>query len=555
IKQMWNNGRMTMMLVLSWGLMAEVEGSAEITGGTLEFRGQSYKLQGHTVEVGLPAAASNPVTELNGRKILPPSTDSPQVDKQLAGRVFAALEVEKIDPYIQEAFTARCVLYVDSLELARQISNPEWITPEWEGFYAEELPAGELRLQPVTVDGKSYQRVTIGRVRLVPTRTGTIKIPMTVATVLLQVQSSRRSFEDRFFDFGFPGLQGLGFDTMRVRLPMVTGQVHVQRLPVEGRPPSFQNGVGQFAVAASVDREALTEDDFLTLRIDIGGEGFLGSIAAPELPEMKDWSLVADPEEKIQQADDVEAGKKSFEYMLRPQAAGSLEIPQFAYAYFDPNEKRYVEEVVGPFHLQVEKGEERPLVVASSNGAAVENGTVDQPDASDAPIAYIHAETPASISAPLPFHRTGAFVAVMLVSPLVFLLGCAARWWRGYRLSHGDQFRSRSAGVRTRRELRKVKQIEKTQGSRAAAAMLAGAVRQYLADKYDRPAPGLTLEEVEDLVLSQGASGDGARRLREIVETCDQAEYLPEGAEGVSMESLAAEARAILDDLDGRSVS
>ncbi|MFW6286890.1 MAG: BatD family protein [Candidatus Sumerlaeota bacterium] len=555
IKQMWNNGRMTMMLVLSWHLMAEIEGTAEITGGALEFRGQSYDIDRHTIEVGLPAAASSAVTELNDRKILPPSSDSPQVDKQLTGRVFTALEVEKADPYLQEAFEARCVLYVDSLELARQISNPEWMMPEWDGFYAEKLPKGELRLQPVTVDGKSYQRVTIGRVRLVPTRTGTIKIPMTVATVLLQVQSSRRSFEDRFFDFGFPGLPGLGFDTMRVRLPMVADQVKVRRLPLEGRPPSFQNAVGQFAVAVNVDREEMTEDDFLTLRIEIGGEGFLGSIAPPELPPMPDWSLVADPEEKIRQAGEATTGKKTFEYMLRPQRPGMLEIPEIAYAYFDPDEERYVEEVVGPFHLEVAKGVERRLAVASNNDTAGEGRPGDQVEVGDAPIAYIHAETPASISAPLPFHQSMGFALMMLASPAVFLLGVGVRWWRGYRERHGDQFRRRSAAARVRRELRRVAQVEKSAGSREAAAILANAIRQYLADKYDRSAPGLTLEEVEDLVLMHGTSADDARRLREIVEGCDQAEYLPERAQDVSMKSAAGEALEILEHLDGRKAS
>ncbi len=199
----------------------------------------------------------------------------------------------------------------------------------------------------------------------------------------------------------------------------------------------------------------MSEDDFLTLTFEIGGAGFLGSISAPRLPDLKDWKVTGKPSEKVEgaKANPLFEGKKVFEYLLRPARSGTLEVPQVAYAFFNPEENRYVEVQRGPFSVNVTKGQERQVSSGHLNGffgrfepvprARVGHaGTIGLPP--------LHSAFGLTV---IPFYRQGLFPVLLPSRP--FCWGwLSGRGWTEYRARHEGELAVRHAGGRARKELK-----------------------------------------------------------------------------------------------------
>jgi hypothetical protein len=540
------NGVWTHKLRLTWSLAATQEGAAKVTAAQVQYDGKPYDLPEIAIKVTKDQATALP-EELIQANVLPAQTKEPAIDAQLAGKLFTRLIVSNPKPYLQETIVAECQLYIDG-SILNAVSNAAFATPSWGGFYVADGKIANPQPRPVTLGGRRYQVVTIGRLLLTPTRTGTIEMPLSEAQCIVTVQSRNSSFEDQFFGNMF-GQQ------LQVRLPMAATKIEVRPLPTEGRPASFQNAVGQFAFAARVDRTAMTEDDLLTLRCEIGGEGFLGSVAAPRLPELSGWELAGPAQAKTEAAggNSAQQGKKVFEFVLRPHGAGPHTVPAIAYAFFDSAQQRYVEQTQGPFQVAVAKGQDRPLLVSGaqgSPGAATGGQTSNVPDIFGERLAYIHTAVPRAAALPPPLYARGSF-ATLALGPLVLLgLAFGARGWHDFREENRDRLTVRSAGARARRELRGAAAALARNDLDACPAQISEAMRHYLATKLGRSAAGMTLDEVEASVRERGLAEDAAQELRRLLERCDQARYAPGSADAEATRRVYDDAAAWLLRLD-----
>jgi hypothetical protein len=79
---------------------------------------------------------------------------------------------------------------------------------------------------------------------------------------------------------------------------------------------------------------------------------------------------------------------------------------------------------------------------------------------------------------------------------------------------------------------------------------VARALVDYVADRANRSAAGLTYEEVDALLSAQGVDETLRRRYRACLERCDFARFVPDAPGAVSRSDVAAEARAIIGALE-----
>lgn len=547
------NGQVSGTLTLTWQMLAEKEGAARISAGKFLFRGRVYDTPAFVVKItAQPVAAAQVPGSVLG-DALPAVTDYPEINKQLQGRLFARLIVSNTSPTLQEPVTATCVLYADNL--ADQIRGAEWEQPAWKDFFAEPVDQGsQLTVRAEQLGGRNFQAVTLGQVVLTPTRAGKLEIPASMAKCGLRVRGARRSFEDDFFGMGFESM----FDNrVEARLPLAARSIDVQPLPEEGKPESFQNAVGNFSFAARVDRTQMSEDDLLTLTMEVGGQGYLGSIGQPKLPPLDGWKE-AGAQSKTEAAGKVKSqgGKKIFEILLRAEKSGTLTIPAIAYAYYDTARKKYVEQTAGPFTIQVTKGVERPLLVTGGGSArgnaapAFGAAKAEEPRFFGEQLAYIHTALPSFEPSEPPLYQRDWFWPVQLLPLLI--VGAAAGWrgWRGWAASHADELKSRGAGGRARRELRDAGAALRHKDLDAFYLKLGEAVRGYLAVKFKRSASGLTLEEIARLCAGRGVDKGVVQELVGLLETCDQARYMSGAASGADAKALLGRAEALLKGLD-----
>lgn len=538
------NGRMASTLELRWQLTVVREKDCRITAGEAVYAGKTYPLPAIDIQVVKSEADAMPEGFASG-DILPAQTRNANLTKQLRGRLFARMEISDKEPYIQESIEVVCKIYIDGLE--DEIRNVGWSPPAWGELFAEQVQVRRLPLVPAEISGRQYKSVVVGRFRITPTREGTVEIPLSAAQCDVLVQRNRRgrSFEDRFFDRGF-GFQ----NSERVRMPIAATTIDVRPLPRRGRPPSFQNAVGNFNFSARPDRTRMTQDDLLTLTLTVGGKGFLGSIAEPALPDMPGWTVAGRQSKTVPSGSSKSNdGRKVFEILLRPELSGTLRIPKIAYAFFDPDEERYIEQTAGPFMVKVAKGSARNLLVAEATNlrTAPDKRT---PQFFGEQLAHIHtAPPPLRPTAPGP-RESALFWPLQGLPALGVLLSLGFRARRGHRERHGEAIRRRRAGSRARRELREAKVALRKKDGPAFHATMTQALRRYLATKLGRSAEGLTLEEIERACLERGVDAEKAKGLRDLIEACDQARYLPEGASPVGLRETYREACELLEILD-----
>ena len=544
-QQHFMNDQMTEKHELTWRLIAAREDVARVGPVEAVYRGKSYVLPAQEVKVVREEAQqSNASSEPDLAGILGPQSDYADLNEGLKGRLFARLVVSNPGPYLQETVMVSCKVYLDP-QLSGQIGNVGWTPPAWADFVAQNVKLDDLLLKPETFGGRQYQSVVISRFLLVPTRSGKVEIPLTRAECSVRVRT-RPTFEDNFFGDSFFG-SSLFDRSVDVRLPIAPVTLDVRPLPTEDRPVSFQNAVGNLALAASVDRREMTQDDLLTLRLEIGGEGYLGSIAQPKLPDMQGWTQ-AGSQVKIEGSDELKSfrGKKVFEILLRPEKTGQLGIPAIPYAVFNPSEKRYVEQNTEPFTILVRKGSAQQLIVS---GSGVTSGTQPPPQFLGEQLAYIHTAYPGD-TVFVPTYRRRLF-PVLQVIPLVLVgLALGVRLRKQYLERHLDRLQYRAAGSRARRELRGAQAALRAGDSGAFYRKLGEALRGYLATKLRRSAAGLTLEEIERACLERGLADEYTRAIGEILEQCENARYLVNPGDAREMNATLDKSAEILKLLD-----
>ena len=204
----------------------------------------------------------------------------------------------------------------------------------------EHIPAYET-----TINGARYESRVIRRVALYPTQAGLVKIE----PLLIEV----------FYQSNTGGIWGQVFASLsrkskRVKSKGIEIKTHSFPKPI---PSNFSGASGKIKMTASLSDVAITTDDAVSLRIELVGSSNPTEIKAPvlELP----IDLTTYPPMVIEDTIIEENGhftfKKTFEYLLQPQAAKDFYILAKT-SYFDVTDKTYKEVKTERLTLAVQSG-------------------------------------------------------------------------------------------------------------------------------------------------------------------------------------------------------
>ena len=79
---------------------------------------------------------------------------------------------------------------------------------------------------------------------------------------------------------------------------------------------------------------------------------------------------------------------------------------------------------------------------------------------------------------------------------------------------------------------------------------VARALVEYVGDRFNRSASGLTYELADDLLAGRGVDEDVRRRFRSCLETCDFARFVPASAKTERRAEVLDDAIALVDELE-----
>ena len=438
-------------------------------------------------------------------------------------------EVDNRTAYVGQQITLRVVLDTQTEVLNWGLFE----APTFPGFWAEEIKLPDPpEVRRVTLDGAPWNEITLMKRALFATTSGSLSIP----PMAWQIQIRQRS-TDPFESFFFTPTQ-----TVTRRSDPVT--LTALPLPAAGKPPGFSGAVGSFSLALTADRTASRVNDAVGLKVKVAGEGSLGSVVAPAIPDIADFKRF-DPKisSSTSVSDDRLRSEKIWDYVVIPLAPGTQTVPAVEFSYFDPKTKSYRTVSSQPVTIQVGKGDETPggalPMVAQSDVRLLRRE-----------MHYLKLAPDGLHDRSHPFHRSPLFL-VLLVVPVALdlsLWGWARTRDRSPEAARAR--RERRARVVARRRLRDARRQMRPQTARAFYASVAQTMTDYVGDKFGAAGAGLTHEKIEELLAGSGAPDDLRAAYHRCLEACDFARFAPSSSGEEEMRRTLASAEETLAGLE-----
>lgn len=405
--------------------------------------------------------------------------------------------------------------------------------PEVQGAWSDSLLDQPERPDLQNLKGARFERQRLRRAALFPLEAGELLVPA------LTVRCRTRG----------QGFFGAGSET----LSRTTAPVHVEvkPLPDAGRPRGFAGAVGQFRLAARLDRRGLRQGEPVTLQLQATGRGnFRGfSLAPPRLPQgVRAYPPTQRDEARYDSLGQL-SGSKTLEIIIVPETSGLVALPAFDLPYFDPVAAQYRVAKTRPMRLRVAPAGSNSGGVTGGTPTATPEAPAQAPDLPELrPLRPAASHLGPRPEAGPPWTRTPLFWILVALLPALYLGLLSRDAWLRVRERARPEQRARGAARRADQRMQGALRA----GSPAEVwSEVVGALHGYLEDRSGLPTLGLTRpqlsetlrdrlgyppEPVQDLVtllddadLARFAGGAGAspaadavRRGRAVVAALDQ---------------------------------
>ncbi len=475
-------------------------GELKIGSFKLKIKGESYHTDPLTVQV----------TKSAGGTARPPQTAAPQVPsgEPLGGKgdVFLLATYSPQKAYFGEQVTVTYLLCT-----RRDLINVGYGQfPSYTGFWAEEIyQAKALDFCPQVIEGKRYDVAKIREVALFPTTTGQLKIdPL---ELVCDVRVRTRDFFDSFWG-----------RSKRLRTKSNPGEIEVIPLPEEGRPEGFDGVVGDFTLQSELDNRQVQAGHPVNLNITIQGRGNLRLITKPKLPSLEGFKRYEpEIEEKISKVDSRIGGSKTFKYVLIPQKEGEFRIDPLTLPYFDPQARCYRLARSQCLTLKVTPGEKEEAGAAYPISKEIKLLGKD--------IRYIKPNLAKLSPQGKELYKSSPYLILHI---LPFLAIFSSFVYRRHHLKVSQDIgyaRQRRAKGLTQRRLKATKRFLKDGSGEEFYGTISKALTDYIGDKLNIEATGLTTDRLLDELRERGYSQEVRGKFSTCFHNCDLARFSPSG--------------------------
>lgn len=372
--------------------------------------------------------------------------------------------------------------------------------PSVTGFWIEDFPLErDLGKETVSERGRRYVKADIRKIALFPTSEGQYTIQPGVLKVSIREEPRTTSlFDDFFNDSFFSSASFFARRAERLLKPQPLS-ITVKPFPETGKPASFNGAVGRFQIAASIDKNEVKQNEPVTLKLILEGEGNVGTLVRPPIPELSGFKIYdGDSSSQLFKSGASIAGKKIFEIIFIPAESGALAIPPLEFSFFDPRRQEYQTLRTPTFPLKVHPSTDPARLPAELIQKQPFQKDI-RLEARD--IRYIHEEIPEEKGT-----RLRAFLLQVLAGAnlaTLALVGIGIFYRRRETILSRDVAlkRSKSARQTALRRLRKLQRLAKSSDSDEAQKFMEEAEKVlsgYFSDKFNVSLYTFTREWLEE---------------------------------------------------------
>jgi len=410
-----------------------------------------------------------------------------------------------------EAYEGEEIIY--QLEFLRRVqlwSSISYQFPEFKGFWAETLKANpnETTLQ---INGKGYGVRELARRSLFPLHPGTATISSSKAGFVLNPFEGDRVVESK---------------------PIT---IKVKPLPLAGKPANFSGLVGDFSLAGNALPKVASQNQPITLRIELKGRGGLTRVSDLVFAEDPAFKVYKSKVQDAIQFENGVSGKRVFDYILVPRTAGQFKTPGFSVSFFHPKEGKYKTVTVPGTALTIVPSSEEAEVSDFQSGA--------QPSQLREEIRYVHRDLDTGKSQGV--KQALAWVLGLANAGLLLGLATLLVVRRFVFKTEGDVQHS----FAYRHALKRVAGLQK-KGGAAFYQELESILIGYLSARTRMELNGLTWDKLQGVLVEKQVPDAMIQRIGQFLEHVHAGGYAP-GAATKGIDDYASELKQLLADLKG----
>ena len=509
------NGQVSASVSFTYILRPTRSGQLTIGPAEVSIDGQSYTTQPITVEVvqgrlPTPTPATQSSDPVQGDPAQAPAVPESMGNQKL----FVMARTDKQEAYQGEQVTLSFCFYQGIDLFGMDLS---YTPPETPGFWAEKLAPDQKYYQQV---GQRQYLVQELRTALFPTSAG----DQTIGQATLVV--------DDFFN----------------RYPLRTEPltVKVKPLPEAGKPPEFNGAIGQYEIEATLNVTETTVNEPVTLNVVIRGAGNVSSLPEPHWPEIENARTYnGETKTNVSTTNYVVQGERSFERLIVPKQSGDITIPPIRCAYFDPQAAAY--QVIGTSALRMSVKPESPQEETTSIlPVDKQNLSIVGQD-----IRHIKAAPTVLYSQGTSLYQSVPFWATWVLPPL--LVAGALFYQRSRRRLTEDiaYARSRRSRKQSAKRLHAARSYLNKGDVDAFYAEVSRALREYLGDRMNVSASGMTIRDIYQALARRGAGESLIERVALCLETGDAGRFAPGAGHEEDMARLLKSTAEVIDELEG----
>ncbi|MEP6595482.1 MAG: BatD family protein [Ginsengibacter sp.] len=307
------------------------------------------------------------------------------IQEKIKKNLFINVSVNKTTCYVGEPIVASYKLYTRLKSESNLIKSPSF-----NGFSVSEMELPDnYTLSTEKYNGREYSVYTLRKVQLYPLRPDTVELgPIEVENRVTFIKDEYANAQrgDIFYDmlrqFADASAPNDAIEEQKIILQSKPLNIIVKPLPELGKPKEFRGAVGDFSIAAEVQKTNMTTDEAGNFVISILGRGNMQMINAPSVlwPEGTE-AFEPKLSENIDKTTVPLRGKKIFNYPFTVSRPGKYFIPPVTFSYFDVETQAYKTVSTKPLSVEVKNGNGvRPLVaghlISSKNKPATFTGKI-----------------------------------------------------------------------------------------------------------------------------------------------------------------------------------
>ncbi|MBT3742129.1 MAG: protein BatD [Polaribacter sp.] len=491
VSQSWINGKVSFSQSYSYILKPKRRGELIISPANIKYRGKTLNSKMMKIVV------LNPVE-------IPDNPNDPNYIAQQ--NIHLVAETSKSRPFVGEGIYVEYRLYVSENVSVFDTSVTE--APQYNGFWNQEIKINGFPVKMGKYNGENYRYIVLQKALLIPTKTGKLTIDPMKMDIVIGVPTGRVDF---FGNVITKNLKKEFASTKKIIRP--------KSLPLENKPENFTGAVGKFKFDVSLSKNALKANESSQIKLTVSGKGNLKLFELPtvETPaELEKYQ--PERKERVRVAADGITGSVTDTYTVVPQYKGKYKIPNIAFSYFNPNEKKYQTIATEDLFVDVLEGKE----LVTNNNSLIQKKTVISTGKN---FRYIQTKSEFMTKDSADFFKSNVFYLFLLLPLISIPIGIV--------IAKNNEKRNRDViGRKQRRAERLAKkylsEAHKQLGKKEAFyESLERALHNYLKAKLGIEIADISKEKIAQILQQRNVDKDTTKEFIAVLEHSDFARYSP----------------------------